>query len=374
MPPTFSIVIPTKNRPALLKEAMTSVILQNFNNFELVISDDSDDDKARVVVEGFEDKRIRYLKPKPGMNMPTHFEWATRQSEGEYTMLFPDRSIMMQGALRKLDKIIRDNPAMGVVYFPWFIFDETRSVLCGQYSKSKGKERLVESTDVLREFVNNPENFYSMPRNLNTLYSRKVADDLRDKFGSLFMELNPDFTFAFLVLSQFNELLYVDQPLFISQGLAASTGNKPISSYVGDGEVFYNTPLDVPVAMNTFFEDFLRMKKIADKNLGQFDINRASYFFAVYKDFIYKKKLFTHDEFSKNLRKLRDFKKSFTNSEKRELKKRRAELLIFTVKTFINNSSASNFFRTIKRKIDFLRIKGFRIKYKSVLEAAGFNE
>ena len=39
----LSVIIPTKNRPHLLKRALTSVVTQNFNGFELCIVDNNAD-------------------------------------------------------------------------------------------------------------------------------------------------------------------------------------------------------------------------------------------------------------------------------------------------------------------------------------------
>ena len=44
--PFFTVAIPTKNRPARLRDAIRSVLEQSFQDFELIVSDNSDDDQA----------------------------------------------------------------------------------------------------------------------------------------------------------------------------------------------------------------------------------------------------------------------------------------------------------------------------------------
>ena len=41
--PFFSIVIPTKNRPEYLRESIQSVLLQDFTDYELIVSDNFND-------------------------------------------------------------------------------------------------------------------------------------------------------------------------------------------------------------------------------------------------------------------------------------------------------------------------------------------
>jgi len=59
-----SIVIPTYKRPRLIKRAMQSVLNQVYQNFEIVIIDDSPNDETERVVKEFNDKRIKYIRNK----------------------------------------------------------------------------------------------------------------------------------------------------------------------------------------------------------------------------------------------------------------------------------------------------------------------
>ncbi|MBK5567266.1 glycosyltransferase, partial [Ensifer sp. SSB1] len=40
-PPVFSVVIPTRNRPDILVDAVASVLEQTFSDLELIVSDNS---------------------------------------------------------------------------------------------------------------------------------------------------------------------------------------------------------------------------------------------------------------------------------------------------------------------------------------------
>jgi len=54
----FSLIIPTKDRPALLRRALKSALAQNFTDFELLIVDDGDGTGA-ALANGLADSRIR---------------------------------------------------------------------------------------------------------------------------------------------------------------------------------------------------------------------------------------------------------------------------------------------------------------------------
>jgi glycosyltransferase involved in cell wall biosynthesis len=59
-----SIVIPTYKRPHLIGRAVGSVLNQTYQNFEIVIIDDSPNDDTEKVAKGFNDKRIKYVRNK----------------------------------------------------------------------------------------------------------------------------------------------------------------------------------------------------------------------------------------------------------------------------------------------------------------------
>jgi glycosyltransferase involved in cell wall biosynthesis len=62
MNPKVSVIIPTYNRPHLIKRAIKSVLNQTYQHFEIIVVDDSDNDETKKVIEGFGDKRIKYIK------------------------------------------------------------------------------------------------------------------------------------------------------------------------------------------------------------------------------------------------------------------------------------------------------------------------
>jgi glycosyltransferase involved in cell wall biosynthesis len=62
MSPTFSVIVPVYNRAHLLERALSSVLDQSFQDFEIVVVDDGSHDDPQSVVEAIGDSRIRFVR------------------------------------------------------------------------------------------------------------------------------------------------------------------------------------------------------------------------------------------------------------------------------------------------------------------------
>lgn len=66
--PEVSVIIPTYNRASFLKEAIESVLNQEYSDFELIIIDDGSTDSTRKIIEQYEGKLRYYYQPHKGVS------------------------------------------------------------------------------------------------------------------------------------------------------------------------------------------------------------------------------------------------------------------------------------------------------------------
>jgi glycosyltransferase involved in cell wall biosynthesis len=64
--PLVSIIMPVYNMEGHIAEAIESVLIQNYMNFELIVVDDGSTDRTKDVVLSFEDPRVKYFHKKNG--------------------------------------------------------------------------------------------------------------------------------------------------------------------------------------------------------------------------------------------------------------------------------------------------------------------
>ncbi len=91
----YSIIIPTLNSLNYLKDAINSVIKQNFNDYELIISDNHSDDETYEYVKSLNHKNIILIQPQTRLPMPEHWDFAISSAKGEWlTALGSDDGLM----------------------------------------------------------------------------------------------------------------------------------------------------------------------------------------------------------------------------------------------------------------------------------------
>lgn len=90
--PKVSVIIPTYNRKNMLKEALESVLAQDYPNIEIIVADNASTDGTVEIMIGYlNDSRIRYIRRDQNIGFTgnlknTFFNYAT----GEYVMFLCD--------------------------------------------------------------------------------------------------------------------------------------------------------------------------------------------------------------------------------------------------------------------------------------------
>jgi len=82
--PKVSICIPAYNHPELLRRTLDSVLVQDYRDFEVIITDDSDDDAIGVMVASLNDGRIFYSRNAKQLGSPANWNQAVGLAKGEY--------------------------------------------------------------------------------------------------------------------------------------------------------------------------------------------------------------------------------------------------------------------------------------------------
>lgn len=118
----FSVIVPTAGRPSTLASAVKTVLCQEGNDFEVLVSDnDRTQDTARIVAS-IKDPRLRYVKTPCRFSMTEHWNFALSQARARYVMILGDDDGLAPNALQRARHIMENRPDADIIYGPMAFF------------------------------------------------------------------------------------------------------------------------------------------------------------------------------------------------------------------------------------------------------------
>jgi glycosyltransferase involved in cell wall biosynthesis len=122
--PTISIIIPTKDRAALLQQTLDSVGAQTFSDWEaLVIDDHSSDDTADQTRRASEtDPRVRFHPLTDKTGAPAARNLGIAEARGEYIIFLDSDDLLAPHCLQQRIDFMRDHADLDFAVFPCQLF------------------------------------------------------------------------------------------------------------------------------------------------------------------------------------------------------------------------------------------------------------
>lgn len=108
----FTVIIPVKNRANYLYHTLQTCMIQDYENFQVIVSDDGSTDNLREVVEeaSHKDPRIKYVSPNNGLGvgMRDNFEFALSLVTEGYVIALGGDDALLPKSISKMAKILNE--------------------------------------------------------------------------------------------------------------------------------------------------------------------------------------------------------------------------------------------------------------------------
>ena len=144
-----SFCISTYKRPELLRQQLTLLQTQTFNNFHIVVSDNDPDASAKDVCESLNDNRIRYFHNEDNLGMIKSFNKSIERAETDYIVMVTDDDPIEPEFLSFFYKIYKQHPEY--------------SAYCG-FGRKKTKPletEYIDKDDFIQEIID-PDRTYEL--------------------------------------------------------------------------------------------------------------------------------------------------------------------------------------------------------------------
>lgn len=293
--PKVSICIPTYNNLEALKRCLNSVLLQNYTDYEVVVTDDSsNEDIKNYLAENSLLENIFYFKNQTALGSPENWNEAIRKSKGEYIkILHHDDWFTHENSLEIFVQLLDKNPTSAIGFVASKNINLENNMIINYNRPSKEK---------IEEIKNNPVtllngNFIGAP---SATIFRKNNFSIFDSNTIWFVDID----FYIQILLQNNNLIFSEIDA-ISIGASPTQITKSVES---------NKTINI-------FEHFYLLNKWGIKKIMTSPIEQTTY--SLIKKFKIKntqdiRKLGFKDSLPKDINKL--FKKIFFSNLKEKLK------------------------------------------------------
>jgi glycosyltransferase involved in cell wall biosynthesis len=109
--PKVTILIPSYRHEKYIHAAITSVLIQTFTDFELIVIDDASPDKSWDVIQGFDDPRIRTFRHEANRGAVATLNEGLRLARGQYISILNSDDIYHPSRLETLVALVEASKA-----------------------------------------------------------------------------------------------------------------------------------------------------------------------------------------------------------------------------------------------------------------------
>jgi glycosyltransferase involved in cell wall biosynthesis len=119
MKPEVTVVIPTFNRLWGLKDCISSIQKQTYNNWSVLVVDDAGSDPVEDFIESLNDSRIQYYRQNKNLGVAGNWISGIKKVNTEYFSILMDDDWYGKDFLKNRMSILTESRNIGVVYGPY---------------------------------------------------------------------------------------------------------------------------------------------------------------------------------------------------------------------------------------------------------------
>lgn len=203
MKPLLSIIIPTKNRIAYLKEVLQILVSIKHNSLEYIITDNTPgNEEFSLFVEELNDQRLKYFYVKENMSQTENSDFALSKANGSYVCFIGDDDVILENIFLMVNKMQEENIDCMIqdpvtYYWPdvYFKYSSVKQQAASFNFGDKYKYEFAE-IDVKKELELimdcGATKIGLLPRVYHGIVSKKILDQINEKCGSYFPGPSPD--------------------------------------------------------------------------------------------------------------------------------------------------------------------------------------
>ena len=231
MQPTFSILIPTRDRPATLRSTLMSVVNQIGDDFEVVIADNFSGPATKLLADEFRKiyPFVHYICTDEVLPMAENWEAGLLACRGKYITILGDDDGFLPHTLVDVRKLIAQTNPSVITWEPHTYWWPDTIVYWNAnriYLHLESKMMWIKSDSLLEHFFAGRCSFSLLPMIYSSFVEKTVIDQCRELWGRYFVPRNlaPDITSGIVNLFFTEQILYSYRGLTVRGNSGKSNG------------------------------------------------------------------------------------------------------------------------------------------------------
>ena len=195
--PTISVVMPAYNATDHITPAIESILAQSMTEFELIVVDDGSTDETPVIVDSFDDDRIRLVRLEENVGIAAARNTGIERARGEYIACHDADDRSRPDRFERQLEFLEEHEAVAAVGTGARLVDESGEVIA---------RRRVLADVSLSDLVE--ENYFV---HASMVFRRSTLEEVGNYNG--WFEPADDFELILRLAAEF-ELRNIDEPLY----------------------------------------------------------------------------------------------------------------------------------------------------------------
>lgn len=231
--PKFTVIIPQKNRAEYIGHTLKTCMIQEYPNFEIIVSDDGSEDDSVAVIKDLmtKDSRIKLFAHKEHLGMRDNFEFALNQVDTGYVIALGGDDGLVPGCIQRMYEIIKETGTELLTWRPaGFLYSEQKGIpsLVMVPRVNKDKIHWIKSEDFLNKMAST---LWYQSNDCPMIYMKGVASleiinrvKSRTKDNSFYYCPTPDGFSGIVLAGEVEKYVYIEEPLSIVGTTTKSQG------------------------------------------------------------------------------------------------------------------------------------------------------
>ena len=155
MEPKVSFIVPCYNLAHLLAECVNSILVQTYENFEVLIMDDCSPDNTPDIAQSFQDPRVFHIRNERNLRHLANYNKGIQMARGMYVWLISaDDRLRSPLALEQFVTILDQHPDAGFVFCPAVGLEHGVETGLLAYSHQGASDAIFDGKLFLRKLLN----------------------------------------------------------------------------------------------------------------------------------------------------------------------------------------------------------------------------